>query len=101
MVKVASTLGCRVHTKETGMLFITPEHKRRKFISEAVILYMQGDLRWYRFLSDRIKNGIAANPNNKYQVILKWIMSAEAENATVVKSWIKFKYDKGTTQKAD
>lgn len=62
---------------------------------------MQGDPEWYRFLMYRISNGIAANPDKKYQVVLKWIMSAEAENSTVVKDWIKQTYDQSTTPKAD
>ncbi len=78
----------RIEQIEANMLFITPERKREKYISDAVYFQAMGKADWSDFIISRISNGISSNPGKRAQVILKWINSAEKLNATIVREEI-------------
>lgn len=75
------------------MLFLTSQEKRERVVSEAVIEEAKGNKYWFMPIKDRIDKAILDNPGKMYSVVLKWVKTAEAAHATVIKEQILKLYD--------
>lgn len=75
------------------MIFLTSAEKRDRIISNAIVTHAQGYPFWFSEVQAKIDEGIKRNSESRWQVILKWIKSAEGLKATIVKEEILKLYD--------
>jgi hypothetical protein len=84
------------------MLLLTPEEKRKRFVSNAVTLWLKSDPQWFDEIKQKIDQGLEKNPGKREQVVLKWILSAEQAGSKETKEEILKQYnDQRTTSGED